>query len=72
MVGSPVVDAQAQHVQEPCRGHRLEEILDISFYQVAIPSVLEVEGEVADRIQRPPSGALAGTTIQKVLLADCR
>ena len=51
--------------------HVVEEALDISLYQVAIPSVLEVEGEVSDRIQRPPSGAIAVTTIQKVLLIDC-
>src|SRR6266581_2820116 len=51
---------------------RIEEALDISLYQVAIPSVLEVKGEVSDRIQRPPSGAIAVTTIQKVLLIDCR
>jgi len=51
---------------------RLEDALDISLYQGAIPSVLEVKGEVADRIQRPPSGAIAVTTIQKVLLRDCR
>src|SRR5215471_3370385 len=67
----PVVDTQAQHVQQPRMVHMLEEALDISFYQVAIPSVLEVEGEVADRIQRPPSGAIAVTTIQKLLLIDC-
>jgi hypothetical protein len=30
--------------------HMLEEAFDISLYQVTIPSVLEVEGEVADRI----------------------
>jgi hypothetical protein len=29
---------------------RIEEAFDISLYQVTIPSVLEVEGEVADRI----------------------
>src|SRR5262247_994303 len=51
--------------------HMLEEALDISLYQIAIPSVLEVKGEVTDRIQRPPSGAIAVTTIQKILLIDC-
>src|SRR6266487_5528279 len=50
---------------------RIEEACDIRFYQGAIPSVLAVEGEVADRLQRPPSGAIAVTTIQKVLLIDC-
>src|SRR5215813_8972680 len=50
---------------------RIEEALDISLYQIAIPSVLEVKGEVTDRIQRPPSGAIAVTTIQKILLIDC-
>src|SRR5919197_927707 len=68
----PVVDAHAQHVQEPCMVQMLEEAFDISFYEVAIPSVLEVEGEVTDRIQRPPSGAIAVTAIEKVLLVDCR
>src|SRR5215467_14860176 len=69
---SPVVDTQAQHVQQPRMVHVIEEALDISFYQVAIPSVLEVESEVADRIQRPPSGAIAVTALQKILLIDCR
>ena len=67
----PIVDAHAQHVHEPRRVHMLEEAFDISFYQGAIPSVLEVEGEVSDRLQRPPSGAIAVTTIQKVLRIDC-
>src|SRR5262245_35355448 len=64
----PVVDTQAQHVQQPRMVHMLEEALAISLYQVAIPSVLEVKGEGADRIQRPPSGAIAVTTLQKRLL----
>jgi hypothetical protein len=49
----------------------IQEAFDISLYQRALPSVLEVKGAVADRIQRPPSGAIAVTTIQKVLLLDC-
>ena len=53
----PVVDTPAQHVQQPRMVPVVKEALDISLYQVAIPSVLEVKGEVSDRIQRPPSGA---------------
>src|SRR6266700_4978040 len=68
----PVVDTHAQHVHQPRMVHMLEAAFDISLYQVAIPPVLEVKGEVADRIQRPPSGAIAVTTIQKILLIDCR
>src|SRR5215475_12766737 len=37
----------------------VKEALDIGLDQVAIPSVLEVKGEVADRIPCPPSGAIA-------------
>jgi len=51
---------------------RLVEAFDISCYEVAILSVLEVAGEVTDRLQRPPSGAIAVTAIEKVLLVDCR
>ena len=68
----PVVDTLAQHVQQPRMVHVVKEALDISLSQVAIPSVLEVEGEVADRIQRPPSGAIAVTALQKILLIDGR
>jgi len=68
----PVVDTQAHHVHEPRRVHVVKEALDISLYQGAIPSVLAVKGEVSDRIQRPPSGAIAVTTIQQVLRIDCR
>jgi class 3 adenylate cyclase len=68
----PVVDTPAQHVHQPRMVHVVKEALDISLYQVAIPSVLEVEGEVADRIQRPPSGAIAVTALQKILLIDGR
>jgi hypothetical protein len=67
----PVVETQAQHVQQPRMVHVVKDALDISLYQGAIPAVLEVKGEVADRLQRPPSGAIAVTTIQKVLLIDC-
>ena len=68
----PVIDAQAQHVQQPVMVHMVEEALDIGLYQIAIPPVLQVEGEVSDRIQRPASGPIAVTALQKVLLIDCR
>ena len=71
MEQGPVVDTQAQHVQQPRMVHVVKEALDIRLYQVAIPSVLEVKGEVSDRLQRPPSGAIAVPTLQKVLLIDC-
>jgi hypothetical protein len=51
---------------------RLDAAFDRSVSQGAIPSVLEVEGEVVDRIQRPPSSARAVTTSQKVLRLDGR
>jgi hypothetical protein len=50
----------------------VKEALEISLYQGAIPSVLEVKGEVADRIQCPPSGAIAVTALQQSLLIDGR
>src|SRR3954447_12307417 len=68
----PGVDTHAHHVQQPRMVHVIEEALDLSFYQGAIPSVLEVDSEVANRIQRPPSGAIAVTALQKILLIDCR
>ena len=68
----PVVAALAPHVHEPRMVHRLEEAFDSSCYQGALPSVVQVEGEGADRLQRPPSGAIAVTTIPKVLRVDCR
>ena len=51
---------------------RIEEALDIGLHQIAISSVLQIEGEVADRIQRTASGSIAVTTLQKILLIDCR
>ncbi len=59
----PVVETPAHHVSQPRRVHVVKEALDIGLYQGAIPSVLEVKGEVADRIQRPPSGAIAVTAL---------
>jgi ADP-dependent phosphofructokinase/glucokinase len=50
----------------------VKEALDIGLDQVAIPSVLKVKGEVADRILCPPSGAIAVTALEKILLIDCR
>ena len=41
----------------------IEAALDIGLYQGAIPSVLAVKGAVADRIHRPPSGAIAVTAL---------
>ena len=47
------------------------EALESSRSQGAIPSVLEGTGAVSDRIQRPPSGTRAVTTIQQVLRLVC-
>jgi hypothetical protein len=47
-----------------------KEAFDIDFYHVPIPPVLQVEGAVSDRIQRPTAGAIAVAAIQKVLLID--
>ena len=65
-----VIDALAQHGQEPRVVQLVEEALHVGLYQVAIRPVLEVEGEVTDRLQRPPSGAIAVAAIPKVLLLD--
>src|SRR5262249_20132632 len=51
---------------------RIEEALDIGLYQIAISSVLQIEGEVADRLQRTASGSVAVTALQKILLIDGR
>ena len=67
----PGVETQAPHVQPPRRVHVVQDALDSSLSQGALPSVLAVQGAVADRLQRPPSGALAVPTLQKVLRIDC-
>jgi hypothetical protein len=67
-----VIDALAQHGQEPRGVQLVEEAFDIGLHQGAIRSVLQVEGEVTDRTQRPPSTARAVATIQQVLFIDCR
>src|SRR5215831_15457677 len=59
----PIINAYTQHVQQPGVVHMVEEALNVGLYQIAIPSVLQIEGEVADRIQRPASGSIAITTI---------
>jgi hypothetical protein len=68
----PVVETLAQHVQQPRLVQVVKAAVDLSLYQVAIPSGLEVKGEVADRLQRPPSGAIAVTALANILLRDCR
>jgi hypothetical protein len=62
----PVVETHAHHVQQPRMVHVLAAALDLSCYQGAIPSVLAVASAVAHRLQRPPSGALAVTALQKI------
>src|SRR5438094_4680848 len=51
---------------------RIEAAVDIGLHQIAISPVLQIEGEVSDRIQRPASGSIAVTALQKILLIDCR
>jgi hypothetical protein len=47
---------------------RIEAAADIGLHQIALSSVLPIEGEVADRLQRSTSGAIAVTTLQTILL----
>jgi hypothetical protein len=48
----------------------VKEAFDINLYHIPIPPVLQVEGEVPDRIQRPASGTITVAAIQKILLID--
>jgi hypothetical protein len=65
-----VIDALAQHGQELRVVQLVEEALDIGFDQVPLRPVLEIEGEVMDRLQRSSPGAIAIATSQKILLLD--
>ena len=66
----PVIDPYAQHVQQPRMVQMVKEAFDVDFSHIPIPSILQIEGQVSDRIQRPPSWAIAVTAIQKVLRID--
>jgi hypothetical protein len=68
----PVVDTQAPQVHPPRMVPLGEAAWDSSLYQGALPSVLAGNGAGADRLQCPPSGAIAVPTMQKVLLVECR
>jgi hypothetical protein len=59
----PVLDAQAQHVQQPGMVNVVEEAFDIYLDQIPLPPGLQVEGEVPDRLQRPAFGPIAVTTL---------
>jgi hypothetical protein len=51
---------------------RTKAALDIGRHQIAISSVVQIEGEVLDRLQRSASGSIAITALQKLLLRDGR
>jgi len=68
----PLINADPPPVQPPGVVHRVKEALASGLYPIALSSVLQSEGEVADRIQRPASGALAVPALQKILRLDCR
>jgi hypothetical protein len=59
----PVLDAQAQHVQQPGMVHGGEDAFDLSRDQRPLPPVLQVDGEVPDRLQRPAVGPIAVTPL---------
>jgi hypothetical protein len=48
-------------LEAPGFAWRTEKAFDIGFHQISIPSVLQVEGEVPDRIPRSASGPIAVT-----------
>jgi hypothetical protein len=63
----PIIHPYPQHVHQPGMVQMVEEALDIDFYHIPILSVLQGAGEVADRLQRPASGAIAVPALQQVL-----
>src|SRR5215831_885388 len=68
----PLINAAPPPVQPPGVVHRVKEAWASGLYPIALSSVLQSEGEVADRIQRPASGVLAVPALQKILRLDCR
>lgn len=67
-----VIDTLAQHGQALRMVELVEEALHVRLAQGAIRPVLEVKGEVTDRILCSSSGAIPLAAIYKVLLIDCR
>jgi hypothetical protein len=66
----PGVDTPAHQGHAPRRGQRRAAALALSLSQSALPAVLEGQGAGPDRRQRPPAGAIAGTTLQPILRSD--
>src|SRR4029077_4228392 len=66
----PVIDAQTQHLKQLVMVKMVEKALNVGVYHITIAPVLQVEGEVFDRIPRPAPGSIAVTAVQKVLLID--
>jgi hypothetical protein len=50
----------------------VEAAWDIGLHPIPISSVLQIEGEVSDRLQRSASGSIAVPALQKILRIDCR
>ena len=67
----PIVDTQPEHGEKPAMIHVVKESFDIYFYHIAVATVLEIEGQVADRVLRPFVRSIRITERKELLLIDC-
>jgi hypothetical protein len=65
-----VVDALAQHLEQPIMVEAVEKAFDVGFYYVPVAAELQLVGEVFDRLLSPHSRAVAVAQGQEVVLVD--
>jgi hypothetical protein len=61
-----IIHAQGQHLEDPFVRQMVKETFDIRLDNVPKRPVLQVEGQIADRIVRAPSRSVTVTAIQKI------
>jgi hypothetical protein len=54
----PVLDAQTQHLHQPVMVQMVEKAFYIGFDYVTITSLLQIKGQISDRIQRSTPWAI--------------
>ena|SRR5918999_2941273 len=67
-----VVNAPTEHLHQLVMVQVVEKAFYIGFNYVTITPLLQIEGEVLNRIQWSPSWAITVTAIQKILLINRR
>ena len=67
----PIIDTQLERGKKPVMVQVGEKALNINFNHIAVPAVLEFEGEILHGILRPFPRSIPITERKELLLIDC-